>query len=114
MGAAGNFKICDNLILDAENRSLILRGVNLGGSSKSPYGLPGSGLEAHSLLNPTEASFIGRPFPLEAAESHFQRLKDAGMTFLRFVITWESLEHKGPGQYDEAYLNYLAKTKFSE
>jgi hypothetical protein len=56
-----------------------------------------------------EASFVGRPFPLEEAESHFERLKQAGLTFLRLVVTWEALEHAGPGQYDEAFLAYLRK-----
>ena len=102
-------RIHNNLILDDEGRTLILRGVNLGGNSKCPFGPPGSEVEPNFLKNPGNASFAGRPFPLEEAESHFQRLKRAGMTFLRLVITWEALEHEGPGIYDEAYLAYLRK-----
>ncbi|MCL2067477.1 MAG: cellulase family glycosylhydrolase [Treponema sp.] len=102
-------RISGNLILDDENRALILRGVNLGGGSKNPFGAPGWGLKSESLKNPSEASFVGRPFPLEEAESHFRRLEQAGMTFLRLVITWEAIEHAGPGIYDEAYLAYLRK-----
>jgi hypothetical protein len=52
---------------------------------------------------------VGRPFPLEAAEDHFEKLRSWGLTFIRFVLTWESLEHQGPGIYDEAYLAYLRK-----
>jgi len=26
---------------------------------------------------------------------------------VRFLITWEGLEHKGPGQHDHAYLKYI-------
>ena len=102
-------RIVNNTILDGEGRALILRGVNLGGSSKTPYGQDGWGLRPESLKNPADASFVGRPFPLEEAESHFERLSRAGMTFLRLVITWEALEHSGPGQYDEAFLAYLRK-----
>jgi len=107
-------RIVNNRILDGEGRTLILRGVNLGGSSKNPSsglsgGSAGWGLRPESLKNPAEASFVGRPFPLDEAESHFERLSRAGFTFLRFIITWEALEHSGPGQYDEAFLAYLRK-----
>jgi hypothetical protein len=67
----------------------------------------GTGKEA--LENPGEASFVGRPFPEEEAEAHFARLRRWGLSFVRFVITWEALEHQGPGLYDEAYLAYLRK-----
>jgi hypothetical protein len=83
--------------------------VNLGGNSKNPFGPPGWGLSPESLKKPAEVSFVGRPFPLEEADSHFERLSRAGMTFLRLVITWEALEHAGPGQYDEAFLAYLRR-----
>ena len=102
-------RIVNGQILDDEGRNLILRGVNLGGGSKNPFGPPGWGLRPESLKNPAEASFVGRPFPLDEAESHFDRLKRAGLTFLRLVVTWEALEHAGPGQYDEAFLAYLRK-----
>jgi hypothetical protein len=102
-------RIFNGQIRDGEGRALMLRGANLGGGSKNPFGPPGWGLRPESLKNPAEASFVGRPFPLEEAESHFDRLKRAGLNFLRLVITWEALEHAGPGQYDEAFLAYLRK-----
>jgi len=102
-------RIHNNLILDNEGRALILRGVNLGGGSKNPFGPPGWGLSPQSLKTPADVSFIGRPFPLEEAAGHFRRLKRAGMAFLRLIVTWEAIEHAGPGQYDEAYLAYLRK-----
>jgi len=102
-------QIFNNLILDQYNRTLILRGVNLGGDSKIPFCAPGNETAPDFLNTQKNVSFIGRPFPLEEAESHFNRLKKAGMTFLRFLVTWEAIEHEGPGIYDEAYLAYLRK-----
>ena len=104
-----HIKIKNNLILDDENRILILRGVNLGGDSKCPYGPAGSETDPAFLDARNKVSFVGRPFPLEEAESRFEQLKKAGMTFLRLVITWEAIEHEGPGIYDEEYLAYLRK-----
>ena len=102
-------RISAGRILDDEGRTLILRGVNLGGDAKNPAGPPGWGLRAESLADPENASFVGRPFPLEDADAHFERLSKAGLTFQRLVVTWEALEHAGPGQYDEAFLAYLRK-----
>ena len=102
-------RISDGKILDGDGRTLILRGVNLGADAKNPFRPPGWGLRLESLKNPENVSFVGRPFPLESAESHLERLRRAGLTFLRFVITWEALEHAGPGQYDEEYIAYLRK-----
>ena len=101
--------IHNNQILDDENRVLILRGVNLGGDSKIPFAPPGREIESDFLNTQNPVSFVGRPFPLEDAESHFRRLKKAGLTFERLVITWEAIEHEGPEIYDEAYLAYLRK-----
>jgi hypothetical protein len=91
---------------DEHNRRLLLRGVNLGGSSKQPYP-NGATYIREGFFEHREVSFVGRPFPLQEADEHFRRLKAWGLTFLRFLVTWEAVEHSGPGQYDEAYLDYL-------
>lgn len=93
--------------VDEHGRTLLLRGVNVGGSSKIPYS-PRVDLHDPRFYNDRNVSFVGRPFPLAEADEHFTRLREWGLTFLRFVVTWEAIEHAGPGQYDTAYLDYLS------
>lgn len=51
---------------------------------------------------------MGRPFPLAEADEHFSRLREWGLTFIRFLVTWEAIEHAGPGQYDQEYLDHVS------
>jgi hypothetical protein len=121
--------IKDTWIYDDEGRRLILRGCNLGGSSKIPAGLyrealsgasgkPPGGLPddwtgnstgGSSGSNSCRVSFSGRPFPPEEADERFAELAAWGFTYNRLVVCWEALEHDGPGIYDEAYLACLRK-----
>lgn len=92
---------------DAHGRTRMLRGVNLAGSSKLPYTPDGATHIREGFFNHRDVSFVGRPFPLAEADQHFERLRAWGLTFLRFLVSWEAVEHAGPGIYDQEYLDYL-------
>ncbi|KAI1307325.1 hypothetical protein EDD11_004511 [Mortierella claussenii] len=94
---------------DHHGRTVTLRGVNLSGASKMPVGCPSHQAEGFLDKDGTEVSFIGRPFPLEDADEHLARLKHWGFNLLRFIVTWEAIEHAGPGKYDYDYFEYLVK-----
>jgi hypothetical protein len=83
---------------DIWEKPLSFCGRTLDGSGRNPAA-PG--------FSPPAAP--GLPFPPEEAEGHFRRLSQEGVSFVRLVIAWESLEHAGPGLYDEACLGKLRK-----
>ena len=99
-------KIEGSWFVDTNNRKLLLRGISLSGSSKVPYPNGATHIKT-DFSNHQDVSFVGRPFPLEEAKEHFDRLKHWGFNFIRFVIPWESIEHAGPNEYDLEYLNYI-------
>jgi hypothetical protein len=93
--------------VDEAGRRLVLRGVNAGGDCKIPVKPDGDTRLKEGFYDRRGASFVGRPFALDEADGHFARLKRWGLDFLRLLVTWEAVEHDGPGIYDEEYLDYV-------
>jgi hypothetical protein len=100
-------KIKNEWFVDDEGRTVLLRGVNLGGSSKVPVRPNGATHIKTDFRDHRDVSFIGHPFPLKEADEHYKRLKHWGFNCLRFLVTWEAIEHKGPKLYDKEYLDYI-------
>ncbi|PKY22164.1 glycoside hydrolase [Rhizophagus irregularis] len=105
--SSGTLKADGRWFKDDKGRTCLLRGVNLCGSSKLPTKPDGSSHLSEGFFDHRNVSFVGRPFPLEEVQQHFARLRAWGLTFVRLLVTWESLEHAGPGIYDEEYIDYL-------
>ncbi|GAA5830363.1 hypothetical protein JCM11251_001323 [Rhodosporidiobolus azoricus] len=94
-----------------DGRTILLRGINLASSAKTPRGQPGSQKEGfwEGAKGEQKMSFVGRVLEFDEADEHLTRLKGWGFNCLRFVTTWEAIEHEGPGKYDQEYLDYVVK-----
>ena len=76
--------VCGNQLLDAERRSIVLRGVNLAGAHKSA------------------------PYTDPFTPGDYAQLHAWGFRSLRFLITWAAVEPT-QGTYDDAYLDWVAE-----
>jgi hypothetical protein len=101
------YRAAGGWFLDPQGRRTLLRGVNLGGSSKVPARPDGTTHHGVDFASWADVSFVGRPFPLADADRHLARIAHWGFDVLRLLVTWEGIEHAGPGRYDESYLDYV-------
>ena len=100
-------KTKDSWIVDDKGRTVMLRGVNVAGSSKVPSKPNGATWNSEGFFDHRNISFVGKPFPLNEADEHFSRLKLWGFNTIRLLVTWEAIEHAGPGIIDREYLDFL-------
>lgn len=68
-------KIKKEWFIDEKGRIVLLRGVNLGGSSKVPVAPNGATHIKTDFSDYRDVSFVGHPFPIKEADEHYKRLK---------------------------------------
>ena len=90
----GRYFICPRSC--SNTRVLTLRGVNLGSDAKNPTKPFMPSHIKDGLFDADDVSFVGAPFPLKDADEHLGRIKGYGFNVVRFVFSWEALEHSGP------------------
>lgn len=95
---------------DSRGREITFRGINVAGDAKFPStpDLP-THVQDH-FFDGDNVSFVDRPFKQEEAHRHFARLKRWGYNSIRYVFTWEAIEHTGPGKYDEEFVQSTIST----
>ena len=95
-----------NAFADEHGRTLLLRGLNVSGDAKYPLDNPLAGTP--EFYDTANVSYTGKPFRDAAeAEVWWARLRSWGVGVVRLVVTWEALEPREMGVYDEEYLRYL-------
>jgi hypothetical protein len=78
------------------SRVVTLRGVNLGSDAKNPTNPHIPSHISKGLFDADDVSFVGAPFALTDADEHLGRIKGYGFNVVRFVFSWEALEHLAP------------------
>lgn len=102
-------KIKNEWFVDDKGRLVLLRGVNIGSTNKIP-GKPNESTHIKTDFSEhLNVSFVNRPFPVKEADKHFKRLKHWGFNCIRFLMTWEAIEHGAPNKYDKEYIDYIAE-----
>lgn len=91
---------------DSSDREVTFRGINVAGDSKLPRNPDIPSHVREGFFDADDVSFVERPFHKEEAHEHFARLKRWGYNALRYIFTWEAIEHAGPGKYDEDFIDH--------
>ncbi|KAK2745220.1 hypothetical protein FQN55_006346 [Onygenales sp. PD_40] len=99
-----------NTFRDPQNREVTLRGINADPGAKYPKHPDVPSYTPDHFYDGDNVSFVGRPFELEDAPIHLERLKRWGYNHIRYIFTWEAIEHSGPGRYDEDFIEFTIKT----
>lgn len=99
-------RIDGQIFRDPHNREITLRGINVAGDAKYPKTPDVPSFVSDHFFEGDTVSFVGRPFSLDDAHKHFARLRGWGYNTIRYIFTWEAIEHAGPGTYDDEWISF--------
>ena len=94
---------------DRNGREITIRGINVAADAKYPRNPDQPSHIVDNFFDGDNVSFVGRPFNEAEARIHFSRLRRWGYNTIRYIFTWEALEHAGPGKYDEDWVDHTIK-----
>jgi len=99
-------RIDGRIFRDPQNREVILHGINCAADAKFPASPDQPSHVSDNFFDGDNVSFVNRPFSLQDAGTHFSRLRSWGYNTIRYIFTWEAIEHAGPNQYDEEWIDH--------
>jgi len=99
-------RIDGRIFRDRQNREVVLHGINAAADAKHPATPDQPSHVSERFFDGDNVSFVNRPFALQDAGTHFSRLRSWGYNTIRYIFTWEAVEHAGPGKYDEAWIDH--------
>jgi hypothetical protein len=88
---------------DPQNREVVLHGINCAADAKFPTTPDLPSHVSEKFFDGDNVSFV------DDAATHFLRLRGWGYNTIRYVFTWEAIEHAGPGKYDEEWIEHTIK-----
>ncbi|KAI9749222.1 MAG: hypothetical protein M1815_002690 [Lichina confinis] len=91
---------------DSSGREITLRGINVAGDTKFPSTPDLPSHVSDNFFDGDSVSYVDRPFSAKEAPVHFARLRRWGYNTLRYLFTWEAIEHAGPRKYDEEWIEH--------
>lgn len=92
---------------DRFGRYVHIKGVNVSGSNKWPATEDSDHLQLWKDVQGKTVSYVGKPFPLDQADTHFAQLQAMGFNAIRLVLSWEAIMPYGPDSVDDDYLDYI-------
>jgi hypothetical protein len=85
---------------------VVEHGINCAADAKFPATPDLPSHVSEKFFDGDNVSFVNRPFSLDDAATHFSRLRGWGYNTIRYIFTWEAIEHAGPGKYDEEWIDH--------